>query len=148
MDGLEMTRAIRGIRPDVPIIICTAFTETDYLIRSIELGVSAYLPKPLVVESLLDAVKRVTDPIMQSQELEKLRAERSVSVEAFLGSDVKMKLAVENTSLAAGCDVPLLIQGETGTGKSRLAHFIHRLSARKNQPFITCLLYTSPSPRD
>ncbi|MFA7403918.1 MAG: sigma-54 dependent transcriptional regulator [Pelobacteraceae bacterium] len=144
MDGLEMVRTLRGINPELPIIVCTAFTETDYLIRAIELGVSAYLPKPLVVDDLLIAVCRLAAPITQRHELEKLKAERTSSLEAFLGTDNAMKQAVESASLATRCEVPLLIQGETGTGKSRLAFFIHRLSARKNQPFIAAHLAGIP----
>lgn len=144
MDGLEMIRAIRNISFDIPIIVCTAFTETDYLLRSIELGVSAYLPKPLSVDALLNTVAKLSDPIIQRLELEKLKAERIDSLEAFLGSGGAMKTAVESASLAARCDVPLLIQGETGTGKSRLAFIIHRLSARKNQPFIVAHLAGIP----
>ncbi len=144
LDGLEMIRTLRGINPELPIIVCTAFTETDFLLRSIELGVSAYLPKPLVVDELLNAVCRLSDPIMQRRELEKLREERISSLETFLGSGSAMKPAVESASLAARCDVPLLIQGETGTGKSRLAFFIHRLSSRKNQPFIAAHLAGIP----
>lgn len=144
MDGLQMIRIVRGITPEVPIIVCTAFTETDYLIRSIELGVSAYLQKPLVVDDLLNAVCRLSDPIMQHRELEHLKRERTGSLEAFLGSSAAMKPAIECASLAARCDVPLVIQGETGTGKSRLAFFIHRLSPRKNHPFIAAHLAGIP----
>jgi DNA-binding NtrC family response regulator len=144
MDGLEMTRTLRRFNPELPIIVCTAFTETDYLLRSIELGVSAYLPKPLVVDDLLNTVRRLSDPIIQRRELENLKAERTGSLEAFLGSDAAMKPAVECASLASRCDVPLLIQGETGTGKSRLALFIHKLSPRKNQPFIAAHLAGIP----
>jgi DNA-binding NtrC family response regulator len=144
MDGLEMISTLRGNNPELPIIVCTAFTETNYLLRSIELQVSAYLPKPLVIDDLLSAVCRLSDPIIQHRELEKLKAERTGSLEAFLGSAAAMKPAVESATLAARCDVPLMIQGETGTGKSRLAFFIHRLSPRKNQPFIAAHLAGIP----
>lgn len=144
MDGLEMIRILRGINPELPIIVCTAFTETDYLLRSIKLGVSAYLPKPLAVDDLLNAVRKLSDPILQRQELENLKVERDGSLEAFLGSSTAMKPAVEIASVAARCDVPLIIEGETGTGKSRLAFFIHRLSPRKNQPFIAAHLAGIP----
>ena len=144
MDGLEMIRTLRETNPDLPIIVCTAFTETDYLLRSIELRVSAYLPKPLVVDDLLNAVRRLSEPIMQRRELERLKEERLSSLEAFLGSGSAMKPAVESASLAARCDVPLMIQGETGTGKSRLAFFIHRQSSRKSQPFIAAHLAGIP----
>jgi DNA-binding NtrC family response regulator len=144
MDGLQMIRILRGIAPEVPIIVCSAFTETDYLIRSIELGVSTYLQKPLVVDDLLNAVCRLSDPIIQHRELEQMKVERTVSLEAFLGSSAAMKPAIECASLAARCDVPLVIQGETGTGKSRLAFFIHRLSPRKHQPFIAAHLAGIP----
>ncbi len=144
MDGLHMIRALRKITPEVPIIVCTAFTETDYLLRSIELGVSAYLPKPLVVDELLNTVVRLSSPLIQRRELENMKAERTRSLEAFLGSGNAMKVVVEGASLAARCDISLLIQGETGTGKSRLAFFIHRLSPRKNQPFIAAHLAGIP----
>ncbi len=144
MDGLEMIRALRGMDPELPIIVCTAFTETDYLLRSIELRVSAYLPKPLMVEELINSVIRLSDPVVQRQELEKLKAERQSSLELFLGSGPAMKQAVDCAGLAVRCDMPLLIQGETGTGKSRLAFFIHRLSQRKSRPFVVAHLAGIP----
>ncbi len=65
MDGLEMVREIRKINKDVPVIVTTAFNDTDYLVESIEAGVDKYIIKPIDKEMTLNALynisKRVTD---------------------------------------------------------------------------------------
>ncbi len=58
MDGLTMAESIRQIDPHVPIIITTAFNETDYLLRAIELGVEAFVVKPVKINQLLAQLRK------------------------------------------------------------------------------------------
>ena len=70
MDGLEMCRHIREIDREVPILITTAFNETSYLMKAIELGVDRYVKKPVVKEELLDSLYRSAQVLIQRKELE------------------------------------------------------------------------------
>lgn len=56
MNGLEMAKQIKEMSPDTPVIITTAYSETPYLITSIEIGIDRYISKPMVQEDLYDAI--------------------------------------------------------------------------------------------
>ncbi|MBJ6727664.1 sigma-54-dependent transcriptional regulator [Geomesophilobacter sediminis] len=137
MDGLELSRQIRAAAPEIPIILSTAFTETAYLLKAIELGVSAYLRKPLDCEELIAAITRAAAPILQRIELENARQREEASLELLLGGSETMRQVSRQAQRIAGTDFSLIIQGETGVGKSHLASLIHRLSRRRHHPFVT-----------
>ncbi len=64
LDGLEMTKAMRDSAPDTPVILTTAFTETGYLLKAIELGVAAYFRKPIDCRQLVETITRSAAPIL------------------------------------------------------------------------------------
>ena len=144
MDGLEMTRCIRQVAPKVPVILCTAFTETSYLLRSIELGVSAYVRKPLDCEQLIETIKETAAPILQGIELEIARSREQVSLEFLLGQSPAMSQVIGQARQIARTDFSTILQGETGVGKSHLALLIHGLSERRDRPFVTVNLSSLP----
>jgi DNA-binding NtrC family response regulator len=137
LDGVEMTRRIRELRPDTPVIFSTAFTETGYLLKAIELGVCAYVRKPLDCRELIAAIVKAATPILQRAELEQLRERNQASLEFFLGESEPMQRVVKQAQVIARSDFSVVIQGETGVGKSHLASLIHGLSGRRHHPFIT-----------
>lgn len=137
LDGVEMTRRIKELRPETPVIFSTAFTETGYLLKAIELGVSAYVRKPLDCRELIAAIIKAATPILQRGELEQLRERNQASLEFFLGESEPMQRVVKQAQVIASTDFSVVIQGETGVGKSHLASLIHGVSARRRHPFIT-----------
>jgi DNA-binding NtrC family response regulator len=140
LDGLEMSRKIREISLETPIILTTAFTETAYLLKSIELGISAYVRKPLDCEELAATINRLAAPKMQRRELEEAIRREYVSLELLLGESPAMRQAVQQARRIAETDFSIIIQGETGSGKSYLASVIHNLSQRREHPFLTVSL--------
>jgi len=137
MDGLEMARRIRELSPETPVIFTTAFTETGYLLKAIELGIAAYVRKPLDCRELLDSIRRAAIPILQRRELEQARANEQGSLEFFLGESPAMQQVVRQARKIARTDFSVVIQGETGVGKSHLGWLIHGLSGRRHFPFVT-----------
>jgi DNA-binding NtrC family response regulator len=144
MDGLEMTRRIRDIAPETPVILCTAFTETDYLLKAIELGVSAYARKPIDCRKLVETISLAATPILQRAELEKARRGEQASLELLLGESPAMRDVIQQARRVSLTDYSLILQGETGVGKSHLASLIHGLSRRRHHPFITVNLGSLP----
>jgi len=144
MDGLEMTRHIRENAPETPVVLCTAFTETAYLLRAIELGVSAYVRKPLDCRHLVEIITRAAAPILQRIELEKARQNEYASLELLLGDSPAMQEVIRKARRIAGTDYSMIIQGETGVGKSHLAAIIHGLGPRKHGPFIPVTMSALP----
>lgn len=73
MDGLEMARRIKAQEENVPVIVVTAYNETDYFLRAIDIGVDRYVKKPVDPELLVEAVYKATKIRFQERELEKSR---------------------------------------------------------------------------
>lgn len=144
MDGLAMTKRIRDIAPETPVIFCTAFTETSYLLQAIELGVSAYVRKPLDSRQLVKTINQAATPILQRIELESARQCEQDSLELLMGNSPVMRGVIKQAQRVAATNFSLLIQGETGAGKSHLALLIHGLSQRKHSPFFTVNLSSLP----
>lgn len=144
MDGLEMTKRIRDIAPETPVILSTAFTETPYLLKAIELGVSAYVRKPLDCRQLVETITRAAAPILQRFELEKAKRREQGPLELLLGESPAMCEVIRQAQRVADSNFSIIIQGETGAGKSHLAAIIHGLSQRKRYPFIQVTIGSLP----
>jgi DNA-binding NtrC family response regulator len=144
MDGLELTKCIRKIAPETPVILTTAFTETDYLLKAIELGVAAYVRKPLDCRLLVEKITRVATPILQKAALEEAKKREVAPLELLLGDSPAMRDVIRQAQRIAETDFSVLILGETGVGKSHLAALIHGLSRRRHNPFITVTVGSMP----
>jgi len=144
VDGLEMAQAVRKSAPGIPVILCTAFTETSYLLRAIELGVSAYVRKPLDCRELVETISRAALPILQQRELALSRSGERASLGLLLGESPAMQEAIRQAQRIAQSDFSVIIQGETGVGKSHLASIIHGLSRRRQSPFVTVTVSALP----
>jgi DNA-binding NtrC family response regulator len=144
MDGLEMTRSVRDFAPDTPVILTTAFTDTAYLLKAIELGVSAYVRKPLDCRQLLETITREATPVLQRIQLEKARQREQASLEFLLGDSPAMQHVIRQAQRVAETNFSVIIQGESGVGKSHLASLIHGLSQRKHSPFIAVTIGSLP----
>ena len=137
MDGLELAAALGEEFPGLPVVICTAFTETAYLLRAIDLGVAAYVPKPIDNAQLLAAIRRTAHPILQQRELERLKKESANSRSVIFGSSPAMQQVAEQLLRTADSDFSILLQGEPGCGKSTLAALIHGMSRRSKRPLVS-----------
>lgn len=140
MDGLELAARLREVAADTPLILCTAFTETAYLLKAIELGAAAFVRKPVDTDELLAAIGRAAVPVLQRREISGLSAELTASVMAQLGNCPAMRSVADTAARVAGTPYSVLLQGETGSGKSRLAGIIHSLGPRREGPFVTVQL--------
>lgn len=82
MDGLELTRSLRGIRPDVPVLLVTAFEDPEFFRSSIALGVSDFLTKPLEPEVLQASVARAARTLHLKRELDRQLALNQLMLDA------------------------------------------------------------------
>jgi YesN/AraC family two-component response regulator len=96
MNGLAMIEAIRQIDPHTPIIVTTAFNETDYLLKAIELGVDKYLMKPIKTASLNKALLEVARSLQADTELKISQAVFDTSPNGILVADTQMKVVAAN----------------------------------------------------
>ena len=137
MDGLELTTALRQKYPGIPVILCTAFTDTDYLLKAIELGVAAYIPKPIDTGRLLEAITQAALPILQRREIQRLKTEVLRSGGLMIGDNPAMKALGEQITQVADSNYSVVVCGESGTGKSAVAELLHGMSGRKTKRHLT-----------
>jgi DNA-binding NtrC family response regulator len=144
MDGLELACVLKQRWPDTPLIFCTAFTETSYLLKGIELGVAAFVRKPADTDELLAVITKAALPLLQRREIEGLTVELTASLLSQIGDSPAQRAVAEQATRVARTPFNVLLQGETGTGKSRLAAIIHALSPRRDAPFLSVQLGALP----
>ncbi|MCP5051804.1 MAG: sigma-54-dependent Fis family transcriptional regulator, partial [bacterium] len=137
MTGLEMAQQLKSQQPDTPVIVLTAFSEVDYLIKAIEVGVDRLIRKPLDRKELMDAINHCSLPIMQRKEINGLNQQIGSSLSESLGKSTAMKELFTRINQLACSDFSLILQGETGVGKSYIARLIHKMSKRSGGPLVT-----------
>jgi DNA-binding NtrC family response regulator len=144
MGGLEMASRIKESSPDTPVIILSALYEKDLLEKAIDIGIDKYVRKPPDYEKLLKAIRKSALPIIQAKEIRRLNKKYLTSIEMQLSRSPAMREVIEGIRKVAKSDFSVIIQGETGVGKSFVARMVHDLSRRTDKPFITVDIGTIP----
>jgi DNA-binding NtrC family response regulator len=130
MNGTELLQEARRRKPEIEVIIMTAYGTIPSAVEAMRRGARAYLTKPFDPEELIFHIRTVEETL-------KLREMAfRVSRGELVGSSLLMQKVYQEIDLAATSDSPVLITGETGTGKELAARAIHDLSPRKEGPFI------------
>jgi len=135
MDGLELVELLRAHHCPAAVILTSAFSEPAYLLRAIELGVSGFLQKPLDYPCLEAAIHKATLSLIQERESRQLRSQRVTPL--LPGTSPQMAYLAEQVALVADSRYSVLIGGEKGSGKSRVAHVIHALGSRNQRPILS-----------
>lgn len=143
-DGIALLRWVRETRPELPVILLTAHADPDLAREAIEAGAHDYVTKPWNTFELLLRVRRVREKWGLTEE--KARLERlvdhlqglpdAVALEDLVAESPPMREVIALARRVAASEATVLLRGESGTGKSVLARAIHRLSPRRDGPFV------------
>jgi DNA-binding NtrC family response regulator len=138
MNGHQLQAELKGIVPDLPVIIITAFGSIQNAVESMKLGAFDYLAKPFGNDELLLVVSRALENRDLRDEVKRLRIElaRNSGVENIITASPKMTALLRKLAQVADSPVSVLIAGESGTGKELLARALHFLSPRRGGPFV------------
>ncbi|MDP2957749.1 MAG: sigma-54 dependent transcriptional regulator, partial [Longimicrobiales bacterium] len=138
MDGIELLQLLRQRAPGVDVVIMTAYDDMATVARAMREGAFDFLVKPLKLEELRKVLRSLLDD-RRSRE----QARRAVETEAqayrldsMVGRDSRMIEVYKKVGQLAASKVTVLIRGETGTGKGRVAKAIHYNSSSAGEPFI------------
>lgn len=144
MDGIEIMKRLKKIDPYIPIIIITAFGDIPTAVESIKLGAYDFIVKPPKFDRLIFTLKRALEKLELERSVKRLNIAVETSLEWLLGESQAIKGVIKQIHQVAQSDFSIIIQGETGTGKSTIARAIHNLSKRAKGPFITVDLGAIP----
>ena len=148
MSGLELCERIVASRPDVPVIVITAFGSIQTAIAAIRSGAYDFVTKPLEVDALALALERAIQHRRLSDEVRRLRqaVEEGRRFGALLGTSPAMRRMYELLDRIADSNASVLITGETGTGKELVARALHERGRRKAGPFVAVDCASLPEP--
>ncbi len=135
MDGLELLSSMRDWQNPPRVIVVTGHGSESRAVEAMKVGAYDYLTKPCDVDHLLAVVRRAVESATLQSENERLAGELTFSRYMLFDSEPMRRLAVMARRVA-GSPTTVLIRGETGTGKERLAECIVAASARADRPFL------------
>jgi DNA-binding NtrC family response regulator len=137
--GLDLLADIKKSDIDTQIVMLTASATVETAVEAMRRGAFDYLTKPTSLEAVLVAVKKAADYGQLRKENQKLQAaiERSQPSAEILGQSPQIKELLRLIERAGPSGKPILIQGETGTGKELVARALHRASGQTGKPLVT-----------
>jgi two-component system NtrC family response regulator len=134
-EGFKLLAAFLERDPFIKVIVITGREEREHGLRAVSMGAYDYMTKPVEVEELKVVLKRAFHLRNLEEEHKALEAKTEGAQEIIFASPVMYEVWAKIHRVAK-TDVPVLITGETGTGKELTARAIHRLSRRKDGPFV------------
>ncbi|MEO8493504.1 MAG: sigma-54 dependent transcriptional regulator [Planctomycetota bacterium] len=136
--GLQLCEKIVANRPDIPVIVMTAFGSLETAVSAIRVGAFDFVTKPIEMDLLAIALERAVRH-RQLQEQVKLlreRVEQSGRFGEMIGDSPAMHELFDQLTRVADSEASILITGESGTGKELVARSIHKRSRRAKAPFV------------
>ena len=138
MDGIELLRQARKVRPNLPLIVFTGHGSVETAVEAMLEGAVDYIQKPLNVEGLRIKVQKALeaqDLRRQNLDLQR-RLDKKFGFQGIVGNSQQMHRIVEKLTQVSDTDASVLILGESGTGKELIARSIHENSRRRKRNFV------------
>ncbi len=138
IDGLDFTTRVQAIRPEIPIILITAFGSIETAIEAMRRGAFHYIVKPFKLAEMAVNVERAMEHRKLQRDNTALRQEvkRAWSMSGIVGKSSGMKAVFDLVNRVSQATANVLITGESGTGKEMVARAIHESGVRAKKPFI------------
>jgi DNA-binding NtrC family response regulator len=136
-DALGLLARIRSVDATIPVIVLTAHASVALAVRAIQQGAEQFLTKPVELPALLVIIRRALDNqrIRRKDNARKTQRDRE-EIDPFLGESPAIRALEAQARRTLETDSPVLIQGETGSGKGVLARWLHRHGRRAEEPFV------------
>ncbi len=145
MDGMTVLSEMRARNFTQPVIVQTAQPAVENIISAIRLGASDFFSKPIAPErmiiSLQNALKRFE--LENCLRTETHRQKGALSFKDMAAKSPPMQKSIAHGEKAAATQIPVLIEGEAGTGRDMMARAIHHHTKRSSKPFIAPQLFNT-----
>jgi two-component system NtrC family response regulator len=136
MSGMKVVEVLRQRAPNIPVLVITAFASIDTAVAAMKLGACDFVVKPFSKDQLLLALEKALEHQRVLRENRQLRLKLKGVERPLVYGSTTMSTVLSVVERIAPSDAPVLITGETGTGKELIARRIHIESARREEPFI------------
>lgn len=135
--ALDILPGFRVGDPTVPVIVLTGHGSIDLAVRAVKEGAEHFLTKPVELPVLLVILERaLADRRSRLRQLAGKSSDKRRMIDPFLGSSPAILRLADQAVRVAASESPVVIHGETGSGKGVLAGWIHRNSSRREEPFV------------
>jgi two-component system response regulator HydG len=136
--GLELCQRVAADRPDIPVLMLTAFGSFETAVGAIRAGAYDFVTKPVEIEALAIAIRRAAEHRALRGEVKRLRevVANTRRHGELIGASPAMQQIYQLIDQVSATDATVLITGESGTGKEVVAREIHHRSRRTGQPFV------------
>ena len=136
-NAVDLIKEFKTMDPSVPLIVLTAHGSIELAVQAVKQGAEQFLTKPVEMSALSSMIVRSVENSRNRlrQAAEQIRQVRN-SVDPFLGHSPVIQRLSQIANKIKDADSPILIHGETGTGKGVLAHWFHTNGCRASQPFV------------
>ena len=138
MSGIEALKLIKHYNPAIPVLIMTAYSSVDSAVEALKTGAYDYLTKPLdfdvLKQTMAEALKH--SGLKTGRDAASSKPGPAERFESIIGRSRPMRELFDLMAMIAPSEATVLITGESGTGKELIAKAVHRISRRKDRPFV------------
>ena len=135
--ALELLPRIREIDSTLPVVVLTGHATIDLAVRAVKEGADQFLAKPVELPALVVMLRRLLETQREKRRQAAGRARQArEAVDPFTGTSAAIRRLAEDARRLQASSSPILIEGETGSGKGVLARWLHRSGPRGDEPFV------------
>ena len=136
MSGIELLRAVRKVDPTVEVVVMTAYGTVESAVEAMKEGAYDFVSKPLKRLELVKTLRKTLEKRSLLLENQQLREQLGTGQD-LIGRSPVMRHLLDEVEQVAPSDATVLLSGDSGTGKGRLARVLHRASRRRDGPLVT-----------
>ena len=139
MDGMQFLRKLKGVDSSLPVIMITGHGDVPMAVKAMRVGAFDFLEKPFNPDRMTELAKKATQArrlTLDNRALRRELSDGSALIKKLIGQSPPMERLKEDILDLGQADGHVLIEGETGTGKTLVAHALHAVGARASKKFV------------
>ncbi|MFG5382107.1 MULTISPECIES: sigma-54-dependent transcriptional regulator [unclassified Yoonia] len=146
MDGMQFLKKLKGVDSSLPVIMITGHGDVPMAVEAMRVGAFDFLEKPFNPDRMTELAKKATQArrlTLDNRALRKELSDGSALIKKLIGQSAPMERLKEDILDLGQADGHVLVEGETGTGKTLVAHALHAVGARASKKFVllSCSAY-------